>query len=127
MEKSHKIILGTVLGALTIANAWSIFHGSSNLQAIQNNITKSQLHVDSALSDISFSKAKIESINTGMITFGAYITNVQSSVDQLNNSKNNADTKSITILNELKKNASVAKEALEKTDSMPPVIQIKSL
>ena len=127
MEKFHKIILGTVLGALTIANAWSIFHGSSNLQAIQNNITKSQQHIDSALSDISFSKSKIDSIRSSMVKFEEYVTNVQSSVDLINNNKNNADTKSMEILNELRKNALAAKVALEQTDSMPPVIQIKSL
>ncbi len=127
MKPSHVRGLAIILVILLIVNIYGIFHSSSNLDAIQNNITISQKNVDSALSNISFSKSKIDSIQANMQNFSEYITSVQNSVNQINSSKNAADTKSIKILTELRKNASAAKEELEKTDSTPPVIKIKSL
>ncbi len=126
MENSHKILLGG-LGVLLAVNVYSVFHGNSSLDAIQNNITISQKNIDSALSNISFSKSRIDSIQANMQDFSNYVKRVKDSISQINISKNAADTKSIKILNDLKQTASAAKSELEKTDAPPPAITIKSL
>jgi len=127
MKRSHKILLIAGAVGLLAANIWSIFSGHSNIAAIQNNITMSQKKVDSAMANISYSQSKIDSIQADILKFRNYISTMKAAVDEMNVSKTASEAKSDIILGELRKKASAAKQELEKVDSVPPVIKIKSL
>ena len=62
-----------------------------------------------------------------MKKFDEYVVSMQDAVRQINLSKEASETKSGLILKALKEKALSEKQELEKIDSVPPVIKIKSL
>jgi hypothetical protein len=79
MERPVKIILYIITAILVINLLISLF-GNSNIRSIRQDLEQAKRHSDSALNELRFSKAKLDSIRTDMVIFKAYIDRVETIV-----------------------------------------------
>ena len=86
MDKSVKIILFVII-AILVVNFVVSFFGNSTISGIRKDLENAKLTADSALSELKFSKAKLDSIKSDMLTFRSYISSIQQTVRTNDNEK----------------------------------------
>ena len=119
MEKWIKIILIAVI-ALVIFNVISLFFGNSNIESIKQDLEKAKVTADSALNELRFSQAKLDSITSDILIFKSYISNIQKTVELNDAEKRVKEEKDAVKASELKANIKKLREDIE-TDSLPDI------
>lgn len=122
MDKSIKIILYILIGIVIIHFSVSMF-GNSNLKSIRKDLEKAKLSADSALTELKFSKSKLDSIMADIVVFRAYISSIQKTVALDDAEKRLREEKDSKKASEIKNSITELKEAL-KHDSLPPIEEL---
>jgi len=119
MEKWIKIILFVVI-ALVVFNVISLFFGNGHIKSIREDLEKAKVTADSALLELKFSQAKLDSIKSDMVVFRSYIGNIQKTVELNDAEKRLKEERDAAKVAELKENIKRLRNEIE-TDSLPDI------
>jgi hypothetical protein len=119
MEKWIKIILFVVI-AIVVFNVISLFFGNNHIKSIREDLQKAKVTADSALLELKFSQAKLDSIKSDMLVFRSYIGNIQKTVELNDAEKRLKEERNAAKVVELKENIRKLRTEIE-TDSLPDI------
>jgi septal ring factor EnvC (AmiA/AmiB activator) len=119
MEKSVRIILYILVG-ITLINFLVSFFGSDNIKSIRRDLQKAKQTADSALTELQFSRNKLDSIKSDMLVFRSYINRIENTVALNDAEKRLREERDAAKVKDLKEEIRKRREELE-NDSLPDI------
>ncbi len=90
MEKLKDLALGVIL-LIGVLALYQVFVTNSNLRAALKTLDGTKKKLDSASSEIRYSKIQVDSLQQNFVRFGAYLQDVQGRLERLDLEKRITD------------------------------------
>ncbi len=119
MERPIKIILYIIVGILVLNLLFTLL-GNSNVKSIRQDLEKARNTTDSALNELRFSKARLDSIKSDMLVFRAYIDKIENTVAVTDAEKRVKEERDAQKVKDLKEEIRRRREELA-NDSLPEI------
>jgi hypothetical protein len=119
MEKPVKIIL-YIITAIAVVNLFLMLFSNSNVKSIRQDLEQARRTSDSALHELRFSQNRLDSIQSDMLVFRAYINKIENTVAVNDAEKRLREEKDTRKLKEIKEEIKRRREELA-LDSLPEI------
>ena len=119
MEKTIRILLYVII-AITLINFFTNIFGNNDVKSIRKDLLKAKQTADSALTELQFSKSRLDSIKSDMLVFRSYLNHIENTVSVNDAEKRVKEERDATKVKELKEEIKKRRDELE-NDSLPDI------